>query len=126
MQTLHRSSTRISSRERLPSNIEPETTHKHFALSPPDIAEIHLCRGAINKLSFGNQLCCLRWFGYLLPDMKGVPESVKDAIGEQLSIQSNVDISPYPQSEDTRTEHGEGSVVISAFRNVVNCSECSC
>jgi TnpA family transposase len=98
---------RISSRERLPAALDPELVQKYFALSDLDLKEIHLCRGAVNKISFAIQLCCLRWFGYLLPDMTAVPTAVREAIATQLCVDAAVDVSGYPHSEDARTEHPE-------------------
>ncbi|MBX9667961.1 MAG: DUF4158 domain-containing protein, partial [Candidatus Obscuribacterales bacterium] len=65
-------SERISSRAQLPEELDLEELSKYFLLSSSDQTEIQECRGAVNKLGFSIQLCSLRWFGYLLPDLRNV------------------------------------------------------
>ena len=46
--------------ERLANDIDAETLRKYFTLTPPDLAQVQQCRGALNKLGFAVQLCTLR------------------------------------------------------------------
>lgn len=98
-------SNRISSRARLPQELDLEELNKYFVLSPNDLIEIHDCRGATNKLGFAIQLCCLRWFGYLLPDLRNTPATIVEQVMRQLGLVDRVDLLDYPQSENTRTGH---------------------
>ena len=100
-------SERISSRAQLPEELDLEELSKYFLLSSSDRAEIQECRGAVNKLGFSIQLCSLRWFGYLLPDLRNVPATIVERVMQQLEIIGPVDLSEYPQSEKTRTGHQE-------------------
>lgn len=100
-------SERISSRAQLPAELDLEDLSKYFLLSSSDRAEIQECRGAANKLGFSIQLCSLRWFGYLLPDLRNVPPTIIERLMQQLEIVGPVDLSEYPQSENTRTGHQE-------------------
>ena len=102
------SSGRISSRAQLPAELDLEEISKYFVLSPADLTEVKDCRGAVNKIGFAIQLCCLRWFGYLLPpDLSKVPAIVVERVMQQLAIDEPVDLSTYPPSENTRTIHPE-------------------
>ena len=92
---------------KLEQDIDLEELSKYFVLSPSDLAEIKDCRGAVNKVGFAIQLCCLRWFGYLLPDLRNAPSTIVERLMQQLGITDLVDLSPYPQSENTRTSHPE-------------------
>jgi TnpA family transposase len=100
-------SDRISSRAQLPEELDLEEISKYFVLSRADLAEILECRGAINKLGFSIQLCSLRWFGYLLPDLRNVPPTIVERLLQQLEIDGSVDLSEYPQSDKTRSGHQE-------------------
>lgn len=100
-------SERISSRAQLPEELELEDISKYFVLSRADHAQILECRGTVNKLGFSIQLCSLRWFGYLLPDLRNVPPPVVERLMQQLEMSGPVDLSEYPQSENTRTGHQE-------------------
>lgn len=100
-------SERISSRAQLPEELDLEDISKYFVLSQSDLAEILECRGAINKLGFSIQLCSLRWFGYLLPDLRNVPPTIVERLMQQLEIDESVDLSEYPQSDKTRSGHQE-------------------
>jgi hypothetical protein len=35
--------------DRLPSEIDPDTLRKYFTLTELDVAQIHQCRGVLNK-----------------------------------------------------------------------------
>lgn len=100
-------SERISSRAQLPEELDLEELSKYFVLSSSDRAEIQECRGVVNKLGFSIQLCSLRWFGYLLLDLRNVPPTIVERMMQQLEIVGPVDLSEYPQSENTRTGHHE-------------------
>ena len=98
---------RISSRDRLPEELDPDHVRRYFALSERDLTEVHTCRGARNKIAFAVQLCCLRWFGFLLPNMERVPKVVVEAAAQQLNVDPSTDMTGYPQSRDTWIEHPE-------------------
>lgn len=100
-------SERISSRARLPEEFDIEELNKYFVVSPEDLVEIQDCRGTANKLGFAIQLCCLRWFGYLLPDLRNTPPTIIEQLMKQLGLTEPVDLCDYPQSENTRTGHQE-------------------
>lgn len=100
-------STRMSSRPALPEELDLEQLNKYFVLSPADLAEIKECRGAVNKLGFAIQLCCLRWFGFLLADLGPAPQTVVDLLIQQIGITEPTDLSLYPQSNKTLTNHPE-------------------
>jgi TnpA family transposase len=100
-----RSKVHVGSRDHLPNVDDPDFVRRFFALSERDLIEVHACRGAANKIAFAIQLCTLRWFGFFVPDMARVPKAVLEAITKQLNIETNVDLSGYPQSADTWTEH---------------------
>jgi hypothetical protein len=98
---------RISSRDRLPEELDPDHVRRYFALSERDLTEVHTCRGARNKIAFAVQLCCLRWFGFLSPDMERVPKVVVEAAAKQLNVDPSTDMTGHPQSRDTWIEHPE-------------------
>ncbi len=114
------SSTRISSRAQLPEELDVEEISKYFVLSQSDLAEILECRGTTNKIGFSVQLCSLRWFGYLLPDLRNVPPAIIERLMQQLELDGQVDLSEYPQSENTRTGHQER---IRAYLGFQKCDE---
>jgi hypothetical protein len=82
----------LRSRARLPEELDLEDLSKYFLLSPSDLAEIQECRGAVNKIGFAIQLCCLRWFGFLIPELQKVPATVVERIMKQLRIVEKVDL----------------------------------
>jgi TnpA family transposase len=101
------SSTRISSKPRLPDELELEQLNKYFILSAADLAEIQECRGGTNKVGFAIQLCSLRWFGFLLADLGPTPQTIVDILVKQLGLDEPIDLSAYPQSKKTLTNHPE-------------------
>ena len=92
--------------ERLANDIDAETLRQYFTLTPPDLDQVHQCRGAVNKLGFAVQLCTLRWHGYFLPDTRDVPSAVIETIAWQLGVLP-LPIDDYPHNEKTRWEHLE-------------------
>ncbi len=101
------SSIKTGSKPRLPDELDLEQLDKYFVLSPADITEIQDCRGATNKIGFAIQLCSLRWFGFLLTDLKPTPQNVVDILIKQLGITEPIDLSAYPQSKNTLNAHPE-------------------
>lgn len=95
------------SRPRLPDELDLEQLNKYFVLLPEDLAEIQECRGATNKVGFAIQLCSLRWFGFLLVDLRPTPHNVVDILTKQLGINEPIDLSAYPQSKNTLNAHPE-------------------
>jgi hypothetical protein len=78
-------SSRLEEPERLPDEIDDDTLRKYFTLIKLDLAQVDQCRGPTNKFGFAVQLRTLRWHGYFLADTRGVPSSVIEMIGSQLS-----------------------------------------
>ena len=99
--------TRIGSKPQLQDDFELEELNKYFLLSPTDLTEIQECRGAVNKIGFAVQLCSLRWFGFLLPDLSPTPQTIIDVLAKQLGVTEPVDLSKYPQSKNTLNAHPE-------------------
>lgn len=104
----------------LPGEFDEDTLRKYFTLSDADLLEIQQCRGTVNRVGFAIQLCCLRWFGYFLSNLTSVPESVTANICSQLQIQEPVDLSQYPQSRNTLTDHPDR---IRAYLRFNKCDE---
>jgi len=102
-----KSTKRNSTRAQLPEELDLEQLSKYFLLNPADLVKVNECRGAVNKAGFAIQLCCLRWFGFFLPEVRSVPTAVIELVMRQLKIAEPVDLSPYPPSENTRTGHLE-------------------
>ena len=100
-------STRISSSPALPEELELEQLNKYFVLLPADLTEVQGCRGPVNKLGFAIQLCCLRWFGFLLADLRPTPQAIVDILVQQIGINEPIDLFLYPQSKKTLTNHPE-------------------
>ena len=98
---------RTSSKPQLPEELDLEQLDKYFVLSPSDLAEIQECRGATNKIGFAIQLCSLRWFGFLLVDLKPTPQNVVDILVKQIGIEEPIDLSAYPQTKTTLNAHPE-------------------
>jgi hypothetical protein len=90
----------------LPQEIDENTLRKYFTLTEADLAQVELCRGAINRLGFAVQLCTLRWLGYFLREMQGVPEAVIETMARQLGLLP-ISLESYPQHENTEQEHHE-------------------
>ena len=99
--------TRAGSKPKLPEELDLEQLDKYFVLSAADLSEIQECRGATNKIGFAIQLCILRWFGFLLVDLKPTPQNVVDVLIKQIGITEPVDLSTYPQSKNTLNTHPE-------------------
>lgn len=100
-------SLKSGSRPRLPEELDLEQLNKYFVLLPEDLSEIQECRGATNKIGFAIQLCSLRWFGFLLVDLRPTPQNVVDILTKQLCINEPIDLSTYPQSKNTLNAHPE-------------------
>jgi len=98
---------KTGSKPRLPDELDLEQLNKYFVLLPEDLAEIQECRGATNKIGFAIQLCSLRWFGFLLVDLRPTPQNVLDILTKQLGINEPIDLSAYPQSKNTLNAHPE-------------------
>jgi TnpA family transposase len=100
-------SKRISRKPQLPDELDLEQLNKFFVLSAADLVEIKECRGAVNKVGFALQLCSLRWFGFLLSDLGPAPQTIVDVLAKQLELSEPIDLSLYPQSRKTSTNHPE-------------------
>ena len=112
--------------ERLANDIDADALRKYFTLTPPDLDQVHQCRGAVNKLGFAVQLCTLRWHGYFLPDTRDGPSAVIDTIAWQLGVLP-LPIDDYPHNEKTRWEHlGSASACISALCHAMPVSGLAC
>ncbi len=98
---------KTSNKSKLSEELDLEELSKYFMLSPADLAETKECRGAVNKVGFAIQLCCLRWFGYLLPDLGPTPAAVVALLVQQIGIDEPIDLTLYPQSKNTLTIHPE-------------------
>jgi TnpA family transposase len=98
---------RAGSKPKLPDELDLEQLDKYFVLSSADLTEIQECRGATNKIGFAIQLCSLRWFGFLLADLKPTPQNVVDVLIKQIGISEPIDLSTYPQSKNTLNAHPE-------------------
>ena len=88
-----------SSRPALPDELDLEQLSKYFVLSAADLFEIQECRGAVNKIGFALQLCCVRWFGYLLVDLIPAPQAVIDTLARQIGINEPIDLSSILRAE---------------------------
>lgn len=113
-------SLKSGSRPRLPEELDLEQLNKYFVLLPEDLSEIQECRGATNKIGFAIQLCSLRWFGFLLVDLRPTPQNVVDILTKQLCINEPIDLSTYPQSKNTLNAHPER---IREYLGFQNCDE---
>jgi hypothetical protein len=92
--------------DRLPSEIDPDTLRKYFTLTESDVAQIHQCRGVLNKLGFAVLLCTLRWRGFFLRSMHDLPLPALETVAAQLGLLP-IPLDSYPQHENTRYEHCE-------------------
>ena len=72
--------------QRLPETLDPESLRKYFTLTETDLQEVAVCRGVVNKLGFSVQLCTLRWQGYFLGDIRGLPAPVLETLARQLGL----------------------------------------
>lgn len=70
----------LTEADRLPTGIDPETLRKYFTLTESDVAQIHQCRGILNKLGFAVLLCTLRWRGSFLRSMQDFPQPVLETV----------------------------------------------
>ena len=60
---------------------------------------------ATNRLCFAIQLCALRFMGFFIKDMAGVPRIIIEFLEEQLDLNETPDLSGYGQRPQTRTDH---------------------
>lgn len=97
---------RSSEADRLPTNIDPEILRKHFTLTESDLAQVHQCRGIVNKLGFAVLLCTLRWRGAFLRSLQDLPQPVLETVATQVGVLP-IPLDGYPQHENTRFEHCE-------------------
>lgn len=104
---------------RLPDPLSEDQLRRHFTLHDPDLEEVALCRGTVNKLGFAVQLCTLRWQGFFLRELDAVPGEVLDALAAQLGVLS-IGLGAYPGEEKTRRIHLER---IRAHLGFVRCGE---
>lgn len=111
---------RKGSKEQIPDELDLEEFSKYFMLSPADLAEVKECRGAVNKVGFAIQLCCLRWFGYLLPDLEPTPAPVVALLVQQIGTDEPIDFALYTPSKNTVTYHLER---IRAYLGFQKCDE---
>lgn len=95
-----------SEADRLPTDIDPETLRKYFTLTEADLAQVHQCRGILNKLGFAVLLCTLRWRGSFLRPMQDLPQPVLETVATQVGVLP-IPLDGYPQHEHTRYEHCE-------------------
>lgn len=96
----------LSEADRLPTDIDPETVRKYFTLTDSDLAQVHQCRGILNKLGFAVLLCTLRWRGSFPRSLQDLPQPVLDAVATQVGVLP-IPLDGYPQHENTRYEHCE-------------------
>lgn len=78
---------------------------KYFHLDDSDKAFIAERRGDQNKLGFALQLTSVRFLGTFLSDVRGVPESTRVYVANQLAIEDISILDLYAQRETTRREH---------------------
>ncbi|MCA9325913.1 DUF4158 domain-containing protein, partial [Candidatus Saccharibacteria bacterium] len=100
-------SERKNTKPQLSEELDLEELNQYFNLSPTDLAEIKECRGSVNRVGFAIQLCCLRWFGFLVADLELTPAPVVAVLLQQLRITDTVDLALYAQSKNTATYHQE-------------------
>lgn len=100
-------SERKSTKPQLSEDLDLEELSKYFNLSPTDLLEVQECRGSVNRVGFAIQLCCLRWFGFLLADLEPTPAVVVAILVQQLQISDTIDLALYAQSKNTVTYHQE-------------------
>ena len=97
---------RLTEADRLPTDIDLETLRKYFTLTESDLAQVHQCRGILNKLGFAVLLCTLRWRGSFLRSMQDLPQPVLETVATQVGVLP-IPLDGYPQHENTRYEHCE-------------------
>ncbi len=97
---------RLTEADRLPTDIDPETLRKYFTLTESDLAQVHQCRGILNKLGFAVLLCTLRWRGGFLRSLQDLPQAVLETVATQVGVLP-IPLDGYPQHENTRYEHCE-------------------
>ena len=97
---------RTSSKPRLPDELDSNNSI-NTSFYRPRTCRILECRGATNKIGFAIQLCSLRWFGFLLVDLKPTPQNVVDILIKQIGIKEPIDLSAYPHTKTTLNAHPE-------------------
>ena len=96
----------LTEADHLPTDIDPDTLRKYFTLTESDLAQIHQCRGVVNKLGFAVLLCTLRWHGSFLRSLQDLPQPVLETVATQVGVLP-IPLDGYPQHENTRYEHCE-------------------
>lgn len=97
---------RLTEADRLPTDIDLKTLGKYFTLTESDLAQVHQCRGILNKLGFAVLLYTLRWRGSFLRSLQDLPQPVLETVATQVGVLP-IPLDGYPQHENTRYEHCE-------------------
>jgi TnpA family transposase len=88
-----------------PNTINYNDLITYFTLTDSDRRAVPLRSSATNRLCFAIQLCALRFMGFFIKDMAGVPRIIIEFLKEQLDLNEAPDLSGYGQRPQTRTDH---------------------
>ena len=88
-----------------PNTINYNDLITYFTLTDPDRGAVPLRSSATNRLGFAIQLCALRFMGFFIKDMAGVPRIIIEFLEKQLDLNEAPDLSGYGQRPQTRTDH---------------------
>ena len=88
----------------IPPDMSDWEIAKHYTLSASDIEVIRQNRKDYNRIGFALQLCSLRYPGWMLTNIKEIPNTVTYYVANQINAKTN-DIQRYGLHENTRLEH---------------------
>jgi hypothetical protein len=79
---------------------------QHWSLSPADLREVSLCRGADHQRRYALQLCMLRVHGRFLDDYRQAPLRIVNHLSRQLGHPPVLFLGP-PEREPTEREQAQ-------------------
>jgi hypothetical protein len=88
-----------------PNTINYNDLITYFTLTDQDRQAVPLRSSAKNRLGFAIQLCALRFMGFFIKDMTGVPAVIIEFLKQQLNLNEVPDLGAYGQRPQTRTDH---------------------
>lgn len=100
---------------KIPDNINDWKFAKYYTLNDFDIFVINKQRRNYNRIGFALQLCCLRYPGWTLTNINGIPRTVISYVASQLNSDTG-GLQFYGLWEKTRLEHLQKVRDIYGFR----------
>ncbi len=99
-----------------PADLSTDDLIAFFTLSEGDLQQIPKTTTAANRLGFALRLLLLRFLGFHLPDLSGIPTAVGNYVAEQIDINPE-ELNFYGERDATQTAPRQAVEIYLGFRH---------